>query len=110
MEIKLSRHSKNNIRLYEINLSEIKECTTNPDKSDREGKYLIAYKVFSERFSGLPLKVVYVIEKGNYFRVSEFQSVPSFRKDSNVLVDLESLRKQGYLVISAYPLKKSYWG
>jgi len=79
VEIKLSRHSKNNIRLYEITQIEIEQCLTDPDKKDRENDYFIAYKTFTGRFSGLPLKIVYVVE-------------------NNCIV-----------VISAYPLKKSYW-
>ena len=71
MEIKLSRHSKNNIRLYGITQTEIEQCINNPDKKDVEGKYLIAYKVFPGRFSDLPLKVVYVIEQ-NYFVITTY--------------------------------------
>jgi len=79
MKIKLSRHSKNNIRLYEITVAEIEECISNPLNSGTEGECLIAYKVFTGRFNNLPLKVVYVTEQRTYF------------------------------IITAYPLRKSYW-
>ncbi|PIU83093.1 MAG: hypothetical protein COS68_05995 [Elusimicrobia bacterium CG06_land_8_20_14_3_00_38_11] len=39
VEVKLSRHSKNNIRLYEITQIEIEQCIHNSDKQDNEGRY-----------------------------------------------------------------------
>ena len=50
------------MRLYGIKESEIKETIDSPDKEEMEGNKKIAYRVFPERFSALPLKVVYVVE------------------------------------------------
>jgi len=65
------------MRLYRIKESEIQEAIHSPDKEETKENKKIAYKTFPNRFSGLPLKVVYVVE------------------DDTV-------------VITAYPLKKSY--
>lgn len=60
--MRLSRHVKNNMRLYGIKESEIREAIDSPDKEETEGNKKIAYKTFPNRFSGLPLKVAYVVE------------------------------------------------
>jgi hypothetical protein len=50
------------MRLYRIKESEIQEAINSPDKEETEENKKIAHKTFPNRFSGLPLKVVYVIE------------------------------------------------
>ena len=52
---------KNNMRLYGISEEDIQNTIETPDyreKQTQTGK-VIAHKVFAERFSGYPLKVVY---------------------------------------------------
>ncbi len=78
--MKLSRHAKNNLRLYKIAKRDITEAVESPDFTDKEGNALIAIKEFLSKFSGYPLKVIYE-KKGGQIKV-----------------------------ITAYPLKKKHWG
>ena len=75
----LSRHVKNNIKLYGIHEGEILEAIKTPDAVDKKGHKITAIKKFINRFSGYPLKVVYE-KKGN-----------------------------DIFIITAYPLKKKIW-
>ena len=77
--VKLSRHARNNIRLYEIKEDEIVKTVDLPDFTDRSGNKTVATKRFLNRFSGYPLKVVY--EK----------------------------RGSDIFLITAYPLKRQQW-
>ena len=61
--MRISRHARNNMRLYQISRDEIEESIKTPDERDKEGRYHVAYKIFSDRFSSLPLKVVYAVDK-----------------------------------------------
>jgi len=80
VKIKLSRHVRNNMRLYGILEEEILESIQKPDHREKEGGRIIVLKSFHGRFSGFPLKVV-CGKGGNEF-----------------------------FIITAYPLKKSYRG
>ena len=77
--MKLSRHARNNIRIYKISERDIIETINAPDLTDREGDKLIAIKKFTDKYSGYPLKVVYKRVKGEE------------------------------IVITSYPLKKKHW-
>lgn len=77
--MKLSRHAKNNLKLYKISEKDIIETTEAPDFTDNKGNKSIAIKKFPEKFLGYPLKVVY-------------------EKIGNEM-----------MVITAYPLKKKHW-
>lgn len=77
--MKLTRHARNNIRLYKITETDILETIHSPDLIDKEGEKLVAIKKFENRFSGYPLKIVYKRNKMLLF------------------------------IITVYPLKKKYW-
>ncbi|MGB9715741.1 MAG: DUF4258 domain-containing protein [Thermodesulfovibrionales bacterium] len=77
--MKLSRHAKNNMRLYKIAEQDIINTIETPDSTDREGDRLIAIKKFLNKFSDYPLKVVY-----------------------------KQTRRE-MRIITAYPLKKKHW-
>ena len=77
--MKLSRHAKNNMKLYKIAEQDIIKTIESPESTDREGDKLIAIKKFLKRFSDYPLKVVYE-KTGGEIRI-----------------------------ITAYPLKKKHW-
>ena len=77
--MKLSRHVKNNIRLYKIAEKDIIETIELPDSAHREGNKLIAIKKFQKKFSGYPLKVTY----------------------EKIGAEIK--------IITAYPLKKKHW-
>lgn len=77
--MKLSRHLRNNLRLYGITEKDIIETIGTPDYKDKEGDRLVALKKFARRFSGYPLKVVY-------------------KRDGSKI-----------MVITAYPLKRKNW-
>lgn len=57
--MKLSRHARNNIRLYKIELRDILLTISSPDQTVMEGNRAVALKTHPNRFSGCPLKVVY---------------------------------------------------
>ncbi len=57
--MKISRHARNNMRLYGINARELEEAIQSPDFSEKKGDRIFVYKLFPDRFSGFPLKVVF---------------------------------------------------
>lgn len=59
--MKISRHARNNMRLYGISLREIETTVQAPEVADQEGRYQIALKSFPGRFGSLPVKVVYIV-------------------------------------------------
>lgn len=77
--MKLSRHARNNIKLYEIEEDDIRKTIEIPDMIDKEGLKTITIKKFSGKYFGYPLKVVY--EK----------------------------REDELFVITTYPLKEKLW-
>lgn len=77
--MEISRHARNNMRLYNISEIDIRNTIDYPDVSGREGNKVVAVKKFSDKYSGYPLKVVY-------------------EKIENEII-----------VITAYPLKKKIW-
>ena len=77
--MKLSRHARNNIKLYEIAEDDIRKTIEFPDMIGKEGLKTIAVKKFSGKYSGYPLKVVY------------------------------AKREKELFVITTYPLKKKLW-
>jgi hypothetical protein len=77
--MEISRHARNNMRLYNISERDILAAIESPDVSGKEEEKLVVMKKFEDKFSGFPLKVVY--EKiGNEF-----------------------------FIITAYPIKKKMW-
>jgi hypothetical protein len=77
--MKISRHARNNMRLYKIPETDILKAIESPDIFDREGINVIAIKKLQNKYSNYPLKVVY-----------------------------EKTEKE-FLIITAYPLKKKMW-
>jgi len=77
--MEISRHARNNMRLYNISERDIMNAIDSPDVSGMEGDKVVAVKKFQDKFSGLPLKVVY-------------------EKIGNEL-----------FIITAYPIKKKMW-
>jgi len=79
VQLKKSRHARNNIRLYKISDRDIINTIGSPDYSEREGDKFIALKKIPKKFGDYPLKVVYVIDNDEAF------------------------------IITSYPLKKKHW-
>jgi hypothetical protein len=77
--MEISRHARNNMRLYNISERDILNAIDSPDVLGREGDKVVAVKKFQDKFSGFPLKVVY-------------------EKIGNEL-----------FIITAYPIKKKIW-
>lgn len=77
--MEISRHARNNMRLYNISEGDMIEAIESPDVSGKEGDKEVVMKKFHDKFSGFPLKVVY-------------------EKIGNEL-----------FVITAYPMKKKMW-
>jgi len=77
--MEVSRHARNNMRLYNISEGDILDAIDSPDVSGREGDKVVAVKKFQDKFSGFPLKVVYEMIENELF------------------------------IITAYPIKKKMW-
>jgi len=77
--MEISRHARNNMRLYNISEGDILDAIDSPDVSGREGDKVVAVKKFRDKFSGFPLKVVYEMIENDLF------------------------------IITAYPIKKKMW-
>ncbi|MCR4286791.1 MAG: DUF4258 domain-containing protein [Deltaproteobacteria bacterium] len=58
MKIKISRHARNNMRLYGILQADIVDAVLSPDSTAIEKDKQIVLKKCQGRFSGFPLKVV----------------------------------------------------
>ncbi|OGH60368.1 MAG: hypothetical protein A3G34_10025 [Candidatus Lindowbacteria bacterium RIFCSPLOWO2_12_FULL_62_27] len=54
----LTRHAKNNLRLFRIDRSDVDQTIDPSNKVADEGKYTIYLKQFPAKYGGLPLKVV----------------------------------------------------
>ncbi len=59
MKIKVSRHARNNMRLYGILEREIVDAVLSPDSATFAKDKRVVLKICQGRFSGFPLKVVY---------------------------------------------------
>jgi hypothetical protein len=57
--MEISRHARNNMRLYKISEKDILNAIESADVSSREGEKAVALKKFRNRFSGYPPKVGY---------------------------------------------------
>ena len=57
--MKISRHARNNMRLYGIRVDDLYQAIESADFRDEEESKLIAVKSLPERFTEYPLKVVY---------------------------------------------------
>jgi len=77
--MEISRHAKNNMRLYNISEGDIMDAIEFPDVSGTEGEKVVVIKNFGDKFSSFPLKVVYEKMEDELF------------------------------VITAYPIKKKMW-
>src|SRR2546422_6436589 len=60
--MRISRHARNNMRLYGIQEQEVDDAIEVPDRTEREDRYHVVYKTFHGRFGDKPLKVVYILE------------------------------------------------
>ena len=74
-----TRHARRRMKLYEIAIDDVEEVIKSPDSEHRmERNRYIALHIIGSKFKGMPLKVIYMLENVNL------------------------------VVLSAYPLKKSY--
>ena len=72
VKIRLSRHVRNNMKLYGILEADVAEAIQKPDSRDEESGKTVVLKRFSNRFSGFPLKVVYLKEGGEIFIITAY--------------------------------------
>jgi hypothetical protein len=77
--MKISRHARNNMRLYKISERDIISAVESPDVSTKEETRMVAMKNLQDKFSGYPLKVVYEKLENDIF------------------------------IVTAYPLKRKVW-
>ena len=70
--MEISRHARNNMRLYKISEKDILNAIESAEVSSREGGKVVALKKFRDRFSGYPLKVVYETAANELFIVTVY--------------------------------------
>ncbi len=70
--MKISRHARNNMRLYKISEKDILDTIESADVSSREGDKVVALREFRNRFSHYPLKVVYETAGNEHFVVTVY--------------------------------------
>lgn len=79
MKIRLSRHARNNMRLYKITKSDIVNAINKGKQAKKEGGRFVAVKKFQKRFSGFPLKVVYK-NKDEIFIITAYPLKKAYRR------------------------------
>jgi hypothetical protein len=77
--MKLSRHVRNNIRLYGIFEEEIRDAIQSPDYIERTGSKIRVHKRFLNSFSGYPPKVVYE-EREEVFVITAYPLKKAYRR------------------------------
>jgi len=70
--MKISRHARNNMRLYKVSERDISSAVESPDISTKEENRMVAMKNFQDKFSGYPLKVVYEMVEKEIFVVTVY--------------------------------------
>jgi hypothetical protein len=70
--MEISRHARNNMRLYNISERDILDAIDSPDLSGREGDKVVVVKMFRDKFSGFPLKGVYEKIENKPFIVTNY--------------------------------------
>lgn len=70
--MKISRHARNNMRLYKVSERDIIGAVESPDVSTKEENRMVAIKNFQDKFSGYPLKVVYEKVENEIFIVTVY--------------------------------------
>ncbi|MGB2803429.1 MAG: DUF4258 domain-containing protein [Candidatus Zixiibacteriota bacterium] len=78
--IKLTRHAKNNVKLYEIGLEDIEEVLEKAKIRDTEEDRHIAIKRIKRKFGNLPLKVVYMIENDDKIIITAYPLKKTFKR------------------------------
>jgi hypothetical protein len=70
--MKISRHARNNMRLYKVSEGDIITAVESPDVSTKEEERIAVMKNFQDKFSGYPLKVVYEMVEKEIFIVTVY--------------------------------------
>ncbi len=76
--LQLTRHAKNNMRLYQFTTDDIKFVIENAENQELQDDKIVASAKVKNKFQNMPLKVVYITKENTY------------------------------TIITAYPLKKRY--
>ena len=77
--MKLSRHVRNNMRLYGFGENDIRSAISAPDKLESVEGNVIAIKSFAGRFSDYPLKVVYK-NNGEIYVITAYPLKKAFKR------------------------------
>lgn len=80
MKIRLSRHVRNNMKLYGILEADVTKAIQKPDSRDEESGKTVVLKRFPDRFSGFSLKVVYSSACGEIFIITAYPLKKSHRE------------------------------
>jgi hypothetical protein len=70
--MKISRHARNNMRLYKVSERDIIGAIESPDVSAKEKNRMVVMKNFQDKFSGYPLKVAYEMVEKEIFIVTVY--------------------------------------
>ena len=70
--MKISRHARNNMRLYKIREADILSAVESPGVSVTEENRMVAIKKFGDKFMGYPIKVVYENMEKEIFILTDY--------------------------------------
>lgn len=79
-KIKFTRHSQNNMRLYNISEDDVRVVINKPDEAIKQKFRSILLKNIKGRFSNMPLKVVLVREKDVTIIITTYPVRKSYKK------------------------------
>ncbi len=78
--IKITRHAKNNIKLYKIRMEDIEEVLKEGEIRHIEEDKYIALKRIKGKFGNMPLKVVYTMENDDKIIITVYPLKRTFER------------------------------
>lgn len=78
--LRITRHARNNIRLYGIQEADLEVVLEGPDSLTNERDRWIAVKTIPGRFYGFPLKVVYTVENDDVVVITTYPVKRRYRR------------------------------
>lgn len=79
-KIKLTRHAKNNMRLYNISEDDVKTVIDEPDSVIEDKDKVISIKHIENKFANMPLKVVYSGDNDATLIITTYPVRKSYKK------------------------------
>lgn len=70
--MRITRHARNNIRLYHIAIADVEQTIQRPEWVEHEENRISAYRAFPGKHHEQPLKVVYSIEGSEIILITAY--------------------------------------